>query len=218
MTVQLNIADDFATVIDGAEPITLKRRDSAATIPIEKAWRFSALTREPEPSGGHVAQADVVWQFPWDDASGPPRLGDALIDAAGDCFTILSVESLVSKTRLRCATRNLSIVHQLNDRVDVQKAIWEDTGSGLEIVGWTTIHSAVAARIQPTHMAIDGTTTPPTATATYRIVLGEQLAVDATLRFVDPEGSVYQLIELTQPQRIDALPVATVYKSTGDQE
>jgi len=212
MPLELNIQDDFAAILDGGEPITLKRRDSAATIAVAKAWRFSSRTGEAEPSGGHVAQRDIVWQFPWDDANQPPRLGDAILDAAGECFTILSVEPLGAKTRWRCTTRNLRLVYQLNDRIDVQQAVWEDPGGGPEIVGWTTVRSAVPARIQPSQLAIDNESDPATATATYRILLGEELDLNADSRFVDPQGNVYQLIDLTQAERIDALPVATVLK------
>ncbi len=135
-------------------------------------------------------------------------MGDLLIDVAGGCFTIVSVDVLPAATRLRCATRNLSLVYELNDRVQVQQAIWEDTGGGPTITGWTTLRTALPARIQPERLEIDDTTTPPTATATFLIVLGEQLALTADSRFIDPQGNVYRLVEYTQTERIDALPVA----------
>ncbi|MEX2316324.1 MAG: head-tail adaptor protein [Pirellulales bacterium] len=216
MAVELNIQDDFADVLDGVEPITLKRRDSAATIAVATAWRFSSRTAETEAGGGHVAQHDVVWQFPWDEANEPPRLGDTLIDGAENCFTILAVEQLRAASRLRCETRNLSLVYELNDRVEVQQAVWEDTGGGPEIVGWTTIRAALAARIQPERLEVDNESSPATATATYRIILGEQIELGADWRFVDPLGNIYQLVEYIQGDRIDALPVATVVKQPAD--
>ena len=81
MAIELNAAGDFATIVDGAEAITLKRKGSATTMAVAAARRLSSRTSEAEPSGGHVAQADVEWQLPWDGATDPPRLGDALIDA-----------------------------------------------------------------------------------------------------------------------------------------
>ena len=212
MPLNLNFTDDFAAIVDGVQAITLKRRDSAATVAVPNAWRFSARTLEAEPAGGHVARADVVWEFTWDAESEPPRLGDALIDAAGECFTILAIDRFDTTGRVRCETRNLRIVYQLNDRVDVQRAVIEDSGGGPEIVGWTTVRAAVPARIQPEELTVDNSTTPATATATYRIILGEQLELDANLRFVDPLGNVYQLMANTQAERIDGLPVARVVK------
>src|SRR6476661_6561853 len=104
MTIELNVAADFATILDGVEPLTLKRRDGPTTVAIAAAWRFLSHTSEAEPTGGHVAQRDVVWQFPWNAANDLPRLGDTLIDAAGSCFTILSIDELPAATRLRCTT------------------------------------------------------------------------------------------------------------------
>jgi hypothetical protein len=216
MSIELNIAADFATILDGAEPVTLKRRDRATTIAITAAWRFTSHTSDGEAAGGHVAQADVVWQFPWDDASDPPRLGDVLIDLGGECFTILTVDCLKANTRWRATTRNLRLAYQLNDRVDVQQAIIEDTGGGPAITGWTTIRAALPARIQPERLAVDNSTSPATSAASYRIILGEPIDLDANSRFVDPQGNVYQLIELTQAERIDALPVATVIEQPSE--
>jgi hypothetical protein len=212
MTLELNIAADFATIVDATEPLTLKRRDSAATIAIARAWRSSASTTDAEPSGGHVAQADVVWQFAWESGVPRPRLGDALIDAAGECFTILLIDNLLATGRVRCAARILRLVYSLYDRVDVQIAVIEDSGGGPEITGWQTIRAALPARIQPDQLEVDNTTDPATATETHRILLGEQLTLDANTRFVSPAGDVYQLIEYLQAERIDALPVARVVK------
>jgi hypothetical protein len=208
MAVEFNAEGDFATIIDGTESLTLKRRDRATTIAVATARRLSSQTVEAEPAGGHVAEADVDWQFPWADATEPPRLGDTLIDANGDCFTILSVEKRALTGRVRCTTRNLRLVYQLNDRVDVQQAVWDDPGGGPEIVGWTTIRAALPARIQPERIDVDNTVSPPTASTTYRIILGEPLALPADARFVDPLGNAFQLVKLTQTDRIDALPVA----------
>jgi len=215
MTLQLNTLGDFAAVVDGAEEITLKRRDRATTIAVPIAWRSSSRTLEAEPTDGHVARADIVWHFPWGHESGPPRLGDMLIDATDECFTILSVDRYVITGRVRCEARNLRIVYQLNDRVDVQVATIEDLGDGPEIVGWTTIRAALPARVQPDRIEVDNTTTPATAVTYYRIILGEQFALEANTRFVSPQGDVYQLVECTQAERIDALPVARAVSVPG---
>ena len=64
MTMDPSVGGDFATIIDGGESITLKRRGSAVTIAIAAARRFTSRLSEAEAAGGHVAQHDVVWQFP----------------------------------------------------------------------------------------------------------------------------------------------------------
>lgn len=210
--MELDIQDDFDAIIDLVEAVTLKRRGSATTITVPKAWRYSSLSQQAEPGLAGVAQDDVVWQFHWGAEIDPPRIGDAIIDAANHCWTILSVEERGAKTRLRCVTRNLQIVYQLSDRVEIQAAVWEDEGDGPEIVGWTVLRSAVPARIQPLQTTIDNTVDPPTSITTFRIILGDDTPLDHNHRLLGTDGSVFQLLEYSDADRIDALPVATVKK------
>lgn len=212
MPFDLNIQNDFTTILDGVEPITLQRRGSADTVAVPKAWRYSSRTQQAEPGMPGVAQSDVVWQIGWEEAVDPPRIGDSIIDGADECWTILSIEVRGAGSRLQCDTRNLRIVHQLDDRLEIQQALWEDGGSGPEIVGWTTLRTAVPARIQPERTTIDNAADPPTSTATYRVMLADDSALDHNHRLIDPDGSIYELIEYTQAERIDSLPVATVVK------
>jgi hypothetical protein len=212
MPLNLELTDDFSTILDGGEAVTLKRRESAVAIEVPRAWRESARAVEAEPAGGHVSRGDVVWQFAWDEANERPRLGDLIIDAAGECFTVLVVEHFGVTGRVRCETRNLRIVYQLTDRVDVQFAVIEDSGGGPEIVGWTTVRSAVPARVQPEAMEVDATTDPATAESRYRIILGEQLELAANTRFVEGAGRVYSLVSYEQAERVDVLPVAVVLR------
>jgi hypothetical protein len=215
MAVELSMQGDFAAIVDGWKPVTLQRCQSAETVAVAKALRSSSKTDEADAASGHVARHDVVWQFAWDEASDLPRLGDQIIDADGGCWTILSVESCRGGTRLRCQTRNLHLVYELVDRVDVQQAVWDDPGTGPEIVGWTTIRSAVPARIQPYRVTVDDESTPASSTAVYRVILGEQIELDHNHRLVDPQGGVYRVVEYSQAQRIDVLPVATVVKQAA---
>jgi len=212
MAIELNIAGDFATILDGWEPITVMRRGSAEAIPVPRAWRFAARSEPAETGIADVARHDITWQFPWNDVIDQPRIGDKIIDAADACWTILSVIEHAAKSRLRCIARNLYLVHQIDSRIDIQAAIWEDSGSGPEIVGWTLLQSAVPARIQADRVSVDHATTPPTSTAKYRVILGEQIALDHNHRVIGPDGTVYQILEFTQADRIDTLPVATVIK------
>ncbi|MGD9636873.1 MAG: hypothetical protein AB7G28_20155 [Pirellulales bacterium] len=212
MAIDLNTAGDFDTILDSAETAMLKRRGSAATIALAKAWRYSSLTQPAEAGFAGVARNDVVWQFAWADGIDLPRLGDAILDGANECWTILSVEIRGANSRLRCVTRNLRIVHELDDRVEIQAAIWEDSGSGPEITGWTTLRTAVPARIQPAEVTIDHTADPPTSKSTYRIVLADDTPLDHNHRLLGPDGAVYQILAHTQAERFDVLPIATVNK------
>lgn len=217
MPIELNIADDFATIIDGAEAVTLKRRGSAMTIAVPKAWRYSSIRQAAEPGVAAAVQSDVVWQFGWSDSVEKPRVGDLLIDAAHECWTILSVEIRGNNSRLRCLTRNLRIAHELNNRVEIQQASWEDGESGPEIVGWTTLSTAVPAHIQPERTIVDDSADPSTSTSTYRVLLEDDTPLDHNHRIVDAEGRAYRVLEYLQAERIDALPTAQVKLMSNDE-
>jgi len=215
MAIDLTIHDDFSTILDGAEPISLKRHGVAGVVAIPKAWRYSAETAEARAGVSGVVRSDVVWQFGWDDVVDRPRVGDSLVDAANECWTILAVVERGNKSRLQCITRNLRLVHQLDDRIEIQQAIWEDLGSGPEVTGWTTLRAAVPARIQPERTTTDHEADPPTSIATYRVLLADDTALDHNHRLVGPNGAIYQVQDYSQAERIDALPMATCERLTG---
>ena len=215
MSLELTIHDDFSTIIDGAEPISLKRRGSADTVAVPKAWRYSSQTQEAQAGISGVVRNDAVWQFAWDEAVDRPRVGDSLIDATNECWTILAVVERGHKSRLQCITRNLRLVYELDDRIEIQQAVWEDSGSGPEVVGWTSLRTAVPARIQPDHTTIDNAADPPTSSATYRVMLADNTPLDHNHRLVDPDGAIYQVLEYSQAERIDTLPIATVVKQAN---
>jgi len=212
MSVELNVRDDFATILDGAEAITIKRRDTSDTIAVSKAWRFSSDTAEAISGVQDVARSDVVWQFAWNDAVERPRVGDYILDAASNTWTILSLSELGAKTRLRCVTRNLFFVHALVDLVTIQQATLD--GSGV-IVGWTTLETNVPARIQPDrNVLVLKKDEPPTTDEFYRVVLGVQMPLTHLNRIVGPDSSTYDFVEYIQAERIDTLPVVQVKKTS----
>lgn len=210
MPANLNLTGHFSAIVDAAEAVTLLRRGSSAEEAIAIAWRYADRRSEAEPTGGYVVQADVEWQFEWSDATKLPQLGDRLRDASGECYTVFAVNRLQGNTRLKCETRSLRIAHGLDCLVDIELAVWEYLGSGLEITGWTSFRPAVHARIQPDETTIDETTEPITSTATYRVLIDDDTPLDHNHRIVAGDGAVYRLLIYTQAERIDGLPVAVV--------
>jgi hypothetical protein len=88
--------------------------------------------------------------------------------------------------------------------------VWDDPGGGPEIVGWQMLRPNVRARVQPISTTVDHEADPPTSVATYRVTLGEQLELDHNHRLIGPDGAIYQVLEFSQAERIDALPMAVV--------
>jgi hypothetical protein len=126
----------------------------------------------------------------------------------------------------KCLARNLRLTFGLDTVVDIQQADVDDESVRPESVDWITIQAAVPARIllDRTRVKFDpGDPDDPeepvdpsySSTATFRIVLGEQIELDHNHRLVDREGAVYDVTEFAHFGRIDRLPVATVVRQTA---
>ena len=194
MPANLDFTGDFSAIVDAAESVSLLRRDASTQVAIATAWRYADRRSEAEPAGGFAVQADVEWQFEWDAATKLPQIGDRLRDSTGECYTVLAVNRLQGNTRIRLETRSLRIAHGLDCLVDIEQAMWEDLGSGMEITGWTTFRPAVHARIQPAETTVDETTDPTTSTTTYRILLDDDATLDHNHRIVAGDGAVYRMV------------------------
>lgn len=210
MTPNFDATTDFAQAVDGLESVSLLRRGSSQAVAISSARRQQETTLESEPSDGAARQADIQWhlQLPVGELS--PEVGDAVVDLQGNRWTILQVEALSYLGRWKCAARDLRIVYGCLDRVDIERAVWDDLGSGPEIVGWNYAFSALPVKIQPSKVVVDNSVTPVITTAHFDIILSETIALEPDDRFVDEAGTIYQLVSYEQSERIDVLPIAKV--------
>jgi hypothetical protein len=162
-------------------------------------------------TGGRVVRTDVVWQIAWDNVNDDPRPGDWIVDADGRKWTVLAIEWRGARSRLNVETRQWAILGP-TAWIDVQQAVWDDLGSGPEIVDWQTIQTAVPAWIQPLQTTVDTAADPISSTATYEVYLGEPLTLDHNHRVVGADGTVYELMDVTRAARIDRPAVLTARK------
>jgi hypothetical protein len=207
LLMQPDFADDFADVVDGLETVTLRRRESNTVVAVTAARRLAAVSREAEVSAGAVVRSDVEWHLVLGDDTAP-QVGDIVIDAQGNHWTILVAEQLPHLQRWKCAARELRIVYGCGERVDIERPVWSE-GESPEIVGWTYVVTALPVRIQPVEVGVgdDGS-----GEAVFHIIMGESIAVEPHDRFVAGDGTVYALHSFEQAERIDALPIARVVR------
>ncbi|MEM6329099.1 MAG: hypothetical protein AAF790_02505 [Planctomycetota bacterium] len=215
MALSWSPTGDFTAAQDGGEPVTLYRRGSAATVPIGKAVRSRQRVAEHTPSGGRVSAADAAWEFELPDSEAAPGLGDRIIEASGQCWTVLTVEPQRAASRVRCQTRNLTICHRLEDRVSVQSAEWEDTGSGPQIVAWKTTQVGVPARVQHESTVVDRSGSQPTSTATHKIFVLEGGPFDHNHRLVGSDGRVFAIDRYAGAAQIDGVATIDVTEEGG---
>ena len=157
MSVELDPSSEFVQWADGLENVTLRRRDSGETVAITVALRRDVVAQEAEPSGGAALQTDAVWHLQLPAGESPPELGDIVIDTRDHHWTIQQTEELPLLGRWKCPARELRVAFGCVDHVDVQRAVWDDLGSGPEIVGWSYVYTALPVKIQPAETLVSDT-------------------------------------------------------------
>ena len=212
MSIELNVTTDMEVLVDGTENITLQRRHSLQKLAITSARRQRQITQEATPSAGAAQQTDCTWHFSLPPGEAAPQLGDVLIDGKDTRWTILEVRELTRLGRWKCQTRNLAVAFVCEDRVDIQRPLWEDLGAGPEIVRWIDIGIALPVKIQPISMVPDNNVAPTTAEQTYRIILSEALDLEPGDRFVGETGETYTLQAYILSERLEVLPIAEVVR------
>ncbi len=212
MIIDHNAATDFSDIIDGTESLVLRRQNNLQSVSIIAARRQSVVTQEAVPSGGAAQQADAVWHFPLPVGELAPKLGDALVDGQGGRWTILEIRELPSLGRWKCETRELSVAYGCVDRVDIERAVWGDIGSGPEIVAWVYAFTALPVKIQPEDMKVVAGSVPTVTNSRFHIILSESILLEPDDRFLAEDGTIYTLESYEQTDRIDALPIAKVLR------
>ena len=212
MSIELDVTTDMELLVDGTENITLQHRHSLQKLAISSARRQRQITQEATPSAGDAQQTDCTWHFSLLPSEAAPQLGDVLIDGKAMHWTILEVRELTSLGRWKCQTRNLAVAFGCEDRVDIQRPVWEDLGSGPEIVRWIDVGTSLPVKIQPISLVPDNNVAPTTAEQTYRIILSETLDLEPGDRFVGETGETYTLQSYIQTERLEVLPIAEVVR------
>lgn len=205
MTLSFNAAADFSRLVDGLEPVTLVRRGGAVTSSL-RGLRTASSISEATPNAGHCTAARATWDLPQAECPTAPSPGDALIDAAGHRWTVLTIHTAVHTARWKCTCLNLAIQHGLDDTVSVEESERiAQPGGGVSLT-WRTWRTGVRARIQPLGVAVDDELEPPQSVRTYRIYLAEELPLDHRHRIRAADGALYRITAYSAAAALDSLP------------
>lgn len=212
----VDLSSDFELLTDELEPVMLRSRVDGTEQFVEKAYRQQVDTQEMQPSGGSAVQADVVWHLQMPPDVAEPQLGDVIVDQQKQRWTILEAHNLRMLGRYRCVARELRLAYGCHQRIDVQRAVWGDEGSGPEIVDWIDVGHALPVSIRLDELILDSSTTPPTKQLVYEFVLSESIDLEPDDRLIDEAGTSYRLQSLQGAARIDTLPVAKAIREDTD--
>lgn len=231
MTFAADIADDFATVVDGLEAVTLQTSDEVAwesmtvnewaeltvdewdamlvadpQTAIAKALQRALTTIELAQSEGKYRAGDTVWHFPFSEVSTAPVPGDKIIDASLERWTVLSASEQTLSARFRCVCRNLSISEDLNTLIDIQNATYTKGEGGAQTRTWSAFRTDVRAKIA--EQEEDATTEHDNRYILKRVIIYTEdlFAIDNNYRVVAADGSIYNVTAFAAPEAIDVLP------------
>ncbi len=211
--------DDFATVTDGMEPVTLLRRGADSGdggTAIAHALRRAISTGEAAivnrgdvhknpATDGQCTAADLAWHLPVGELPEAPRLGDVILDAQAQRWTVMAVKRTTLGARWRCETRNVAVAFGLDDTISVLKA-----ASGPGGAAWRTWKTGIRARIQLSDSTIATGADTPYTTRHYRVFVEEDLELDHTCSIRGPDGTLYTITGTVGGDRIGELQVIEV--------
>ncbi len=228
MVLDFDPSDDLA-ISDGTETVTLLRRGTmpggASTVishalrraisAAEAAINTSSDVHKNVPSDGQHTAATVVWHLPVAELPTAPELGDVILDADGQRWTIVEVKCATLGARWRCETKNVTISFGLDDTISVLKAVSTpgSAGSGETTTTWRTWRTGVRARIQPIETTITNIAGTAATTASYRIFVEENLELDHTCCIRGPDGTLYTITRTVGAERIGELQVIEVQRT-----
>jgi hypothetical protein len=198
-------SDDFPTVADALEAVTVRQPGSSAAAAVAHALRQAVRMREAERSQGRYTAGDVVWNLPASEIAAPPRPGDAIVDAAGQRWTVLEVSQVTLHSRWRCVARNLAVFHGLDDYIDLEKAEFAKGAGGADEPTWRLWKSGLRARIQPATAEVRTQHDQQTTAAQFKVFLADDVPLDHTLRIRGPGGTIYAVTGYRKADAIDAL-------------
>jgi hypothetical protein len=197
--------NDFAETTDGLTPVTVTRPGGSTSNEVTHALRRPIRTREAERSGGRYTASDVTWHLPASELSFAPRPGDVIVDAEGQRWTVLDVTQTTLGARWRCVSRNLAIVHGLDEYVDVEKATYAKGVGGADEPTWHTWKTGLRAKIQPARILVRHGHQRRVTAAGFKVFLLEDVALDHTCRIKGSDGTRYRVVGCRKADRIDAL-------------
>ena len=215
MSVGFDPSTDFEDITDGLEAVTLNRRGSSSNVAIEKALQRAVTTSEVAASDGQYTQGDVRWHLPIAEVADTPKIGDSIVDAAGDDWVIMTVQDATLSSRWRCVSRNVVVQYGLDDRVTVEVAAFSKGTGGAAERKWTT-YRQVRANIIETTADTEVREGASRTAKQYDIVLAVDTAIGHTHRIRDEKGKLYTVVGSTGQDDVELLQTvqATEWRQT----
>jgi len=208
VTLTFDPSTDFEDVVDGLEAVTLVRRGKAATS-IASALQRAIGEREAAASNGQYTSRDVRWHLPDALVGDRPDLGDVILDAAGNRYTILDAQHATLENRWRCIARDLVVFWRLTDWFTIEEATFSKGTGGAAEASWTRLR-VVRGRMQPIGRAMTVEEEARRTTRRWQLFVEEDLGLTHEHRIKAADGTRYAIESVTGPEQIGQVPVIEV--------
>lgn len=146
-------------VWDGVEAVryTSVRRTGSMADVVPVAMRRQLTVKEQAASRGAYQGGDLIWEVPAVLMQvGPCKPADVLNDVEGDGvdYTVLSADRACEGSVWTLHTRSLAIAYDLQDAVDIERALVAESDTGARLKQWppdagTVLYPSLACRVQP---------------------------------------------------------------------
>lgn len=175
MSFDLDIADDFASVVDWIKPVVVDGTE------VEHALRRAIATKEAMASGGKYLASDVAFHLDSADHPEEPVIGTSIVDDDGT-WTVLETAWQTLARRWRCVCRQLKIVG--GQTVTIQSATYQKGATGAEEPTFSTVLSDVVARVQLETSTVESSNTNRTVVTKASVYFAEPLDLGASHRII----------------------------------
>ena len=205
MIVELDLSSDFVQVADRLEAVTLRRGGGAAAVAVPSALRRAVTTREAADSNGRYTASDVRWHLAAAELPSAPGLGERIVDASGECWTILETRRATCGTRWECIARNLALVGGLNAYVTILREVAAKGRGGAAETTLVTLAAAVRARVQELSSRRAEEHGRQSGLIAAKIYLAEPVLVDGACRVQTADGTLYEVTGYEHAESIGSL-------------
>jgi hypothetical protein len=154
----------------------------------------------------------VLWHLPVSELPTALQLGDQIVTAASERFTILEIRHATLNSRVVCVCRNLAVAAGLESWVALQAGTPILGISGARLTAWRDVYVGLPARVQLVREEPMVRDARRVVVQEFRITIGERVTLSDTMRAVDPNGRTYDVTGLEAPARIDQLPTLLAHR------
>ena len=199
MTLELDLATDFATITDNLKPVVIDGTDVNACL------RRAVGVREAAASGGKYTTSDTTFHLDSAECSAP-AIGGTITDEDG-VWTILSVDWQTFVKRWRCVSRQLSITGGLT--VTIQQATYAKSATGAEEPTWANVSTGVSARVHYESADVETAHGNRVSMSSMKVYFAAAQTLGPGYRILASDGAILKVMSWNGFDEIDQFFTAT---------